>query len=99
MYQTIIRFTVQGLTQRERRGDFLREPVLIDRAVQIIRDLARENFRLWIDRKKPKSVLPMILQDRQAAGLYGLCAAVGDQFIVIDPGKPVPQALGIGFRL
>ena len=41
----------------------------------------------------------MILQDRQAAGLYGLCAAVSDQFIVIDPGKPVPEALGIGFRL
>ena len=99
MYQPIIGLAIQRLAQGKRLCNFSCEPGLIDAAVQVIRDFTRENFRIGIDRKKPKRVLPMILKDRKTAGRNGRGATVGHQLIVIDPRKPMPQALRIGLRL
>ena len=94
--QTVIGLIVKLVAQGKGAIEACLEPCLIHLRLGVLVDHPGDDLGIRIDRDQPHGLAVGVFQQRQRAGGKPPRAAVGDQFIGIDPRKAVADGAGIG---
>mmetsp|Transcript_12659 Transcript_12659/g.20151 ORF Transcript_12659/g.20151 Transcript_12659/m.20151 type:complete len:298 (+) Transcript_12659:338-1231(+) len=97
MDQAIKRCVKQTLPHRQSTGEFSFKPSLIDLRLRVTVQHPAEDLALAVGRNQPQGLTLVILQHRKRAGHKPFGAPIGDQLIIIGPGKPMSDRAGVGF--